>query len=443
MATDKKPGDKPEPMGTSSVPKKSSSRKAAPKKADAKKASPAAKAATATETSKTTSTEAKSSVDLREPPERPMSTSDKAPGISATDPVKANPVKVEPSTVEPSTVDKPKDPAATPPKAETPPPAAKAKEPATEPPQRRSTFWPLLIGGALAAALGFAAAEVDFFGTRSGQFNNLRAEIKDQDAQITALREATPEPQSVEFPALEDLTEQVAALSEQITALDGRLTTVEKQPISGGSSEAAVAAYERELEALQASVAQQRAEIEGLLDNALSVEEATADAARRATLQSAMTRITTALSAGRPFAAPLAELQAEGADDVPAALTDVAETGVTTLINLQTRFPDAARAALSTARTDAGPDGEGGFGGFLRRQLGARSVAPREGTDPDAVLSRAEAAVGDARLTDALAEIDTLPEPAQAAMADWLADARARQAAEAAADALSQRLTAN
>ena len=39
--------------------------------------------------------------------------------------------------------------------------------------------------------------------------------------------------------------------------------------------------------------------------------------------------------------------------------------------------------------------------------------------------------------------IETLPAPAQDAMAEWLADARARQAAETAANELSQRLTAN
>ena len=79
----------------------------------------------------------------------------------------------------------------------------------------------------------------------------------------------------------------------------------------------------------------------------------------------------------------------------------------------------------------------------MRRQLGARSVQPREGSDPDAVLSRAEAAVRDGDLSEALNELDNLPEDVQSAMADWLADARARVAAEAAINDLSQRLTAN
>ena len=72
-----------------------------------------------------------------------------------------------------------------------------------------------------------------------------------------------------------------------------------------------------------------------------------------------------------------------------------------------------------------------------------RSVAPREGDDPDAVLSRAEAAIKSGDLETTLTELDTLPEDAQAVIADWRAEADARVAARAAADALAQRLTAD
>ena len=328
------------------------------------------------------------------------------------------------------------------------PPARAEGKPApvvtTEPEAEKSgsVFWPLLIGGGLAAALGFLASEMNMLGTR-GDTGDLRALLSEQQAQIAELQSAEPMVPEIEFPELDGLTSEVASLSEALGALDARLTEVEKRPITGGSSEAAVAAYERELAALQASVEEQRSEIEGLLNNALSVEEATAEAARSATLQAALTRITAAINGGKPYASALADLQANGLDDVPAALADNADNGVVTLINLQTRFPDAARAALSTARASGNDEDTGGVGSFLRRQLGARSVAPREGTDPDAVLSRAEAAVRDGRLIDALAELDTLPENSQSAMDVWLADARARQAAESAAEDLSQRLTAN
>ncbi|MGJ8615665.1 MAG: mitofilin family membrane protein [Sulfitobacter sp.] len=317
-----------------------------------------------------------------------------------------------------------------------------AMPPKAEAEKSGGVFLPLLIGGALAAILGFLASEMNLLGTR-GDTSDLRATLTKQQAQIVELQNAEPQVPEIDLPDVDGIKSEISALSETVAGMEARLTEVEKRPITGGSSTAAVAAYERELAALQASVEEQRSEIEGLLNNALSVEEATADAARNATLQGALTRITAAINGGKPFASALADLQANGLNDIPAALSETSENGVVTLINLQTRFPDAARAALSAARANGSDETASGVGGFLKRQLGARSVAPREGTDPDAVLSRAEAAVRDGRLTDALAEIDTLPEISQSAMEDWLADARARQSAEAAAEDLSQRLTAN
>jgi hypothetical protein len=61
-----------------------------------------------------------------------------------------------------------------------------------------------------------------------------------------------------------------------------------------------------------------------------------------------------------------------------------------------------------------------------------RSLAPREGNDPDAVLSRAEAALAAGDLGTALAEAAALPEAGQAAMAGWVGLAAVRQAATAA-----------
>ena len=80
------------------------------------------------------------------------------------------------------------------------------------------------------------------------------------------------------------------------------------------------------------------------------------------------------------------------------------------------------------------------IGDFFRSQLGMRSLVPREGDSPDAILSRAEAALRDARLGAALAELENLPEGARAALDDWIARATQRQEALSAADALSDRL---
>ncbi|MBD3665192.1 COG4223 family protein [Sulfitobacter aestuariivivens] len=314
-------------------------------------------------------------------------------------------------------------------------------------------MWPLVIGGVIAAVLGFLAAELDTFGTKP-QTEDLRralaaqqeqiaaqdAWIKSREESLVALEKNVLE---LDMSVVEALSTTAETLTTQLEDIDARLTAVEKQPISGGGSEAAVAAYERELAKLQASVEEQRAEIEGLLDNALSVEEATADAARMATLQGALTDITTAINAGQPFSDAVATLTENGMDDVPDALTAVADSGVATLNSLQARFPDDARISLTAARA-SGEDGEeAGVGSFLRRQLGARSVAPRDGDDPDAVLSRAEAAVRDGQLAQALEELEALTPAAKDAMQNWLADAQTRHAAVTATKDLSQSLTAN
>lgn len=309
--------------------------------------------------------------------------------------------------------------------------------------ERRSTFMPLVLGGLVAGALGFAAAEYNWFSTRA-QDDGLNATVSQQGDRLTALESAEPVAPDVDFPALDELTTNVAGLSEALTDIEARLAIVEERPApDGGTSVAENTAFEQELQALKASAEEQRAEIATLLSNAQSVEEATAAAAKSAQIQSAVSQITTAIGAGQPFDDTIEMLSENGITDMPAALTDVAGEGVVSLSNLQARFPDTARAALGVARTSGAMEGETGVGGFFKRQLGARSTAPREGADPDAVLSRAEAAMQDGGLDAALSEIDTLPEDVQSAMQDWLDDAHARNAAQLATQDLSQSLTAN
>ena len=81
---------------------------------------------------------------------------------------------------------------------------------------------------------------------------------------------------------------------------------------------------------------------------------------------------------------------------------------------------------MAAARASEGSGGSG-IGNFLKTQLQARSVTPKDGDDADAVLSRAEAALKDGRLSDTLAELDTLPEASKAEMSPWMEAAKARQ----------------
>ena len=316
--------------------------------------------------------------------------------------------------------------------------------PVQEPQESRSVFLPLVLGGLIAGGVGFAAAEYNWFNTRSPSDDGLKITVSEQAERLTALENAEAVTPDVDLSAVDDLTSQIASLSETLTDIEARLKTVEQRP--AGNNVAVVedrSAFEQEFKELRASAEEQRAEIAALLSNAQSVEAANTNAARSAQLQAALTQINTAISSGQPFADTLSMLSDNGVDDIPAALTDVATDGVATLNNLQTRFPDSAREALGVARTSGAMEGESGVGGFLKRQLGARSTAPREGADPDAVLSRAEAVMRDGGLDAALTELDALPQDVQSAMQDWLEDARARNAAQIATQDLSQSLSAN
>lgn len=328
-------------------------------------------------------------------------------------------------------------------------------EPTPTPPPPKSTpaaqgssggFWLLILGGVLAAALGFLASELDLLGRQAvnddlrAQNKELRQMLSDQEARIAELESAEPAvaAQGIAQGDLDAVTTRIDGLSDNLAALDERLTVVEKQPVASGdgTSAAAIAAYERELATLQTTV-------QDMIESARNVEQATENAAAEARAREALADITVALGSGQPFADAVNTLNDAGQIDVPESVVETADSGVVTLSNLQDRFPDAARTALDAARAAGEVEGESGVGGFLRRQLGARSVAPREGDDPDAVLSRAGAAVRDGQLSAALAELDTLSPDTQAAIQDWLDDARARAAAEAAVQDLSQSLTAN
>ena len=333
-------------------------------------------------------------------------------------------------------------------KAESEPEEVGAKEPevvpnapAPQPAQEsKSIFLPLVLGGIVAGALGFMASEYEVFGNADADITTkLRNDLNTQQERIAALETSVP-------PAVDIPTVDLSPIEAQLATLQERIASLEDRPVvsvPAGVDEEAVAAYTAELEALKASAETQRSEIAALLDNAKSVEQATAEAAKAASAQSAITKIVSAIDAGQPYPDAMATLNALELGEIDPALAASADSGVATLSVLQSDFPDQARTALATARASGVEEGQQGLGGFLKRSLGARSVAPREGNDPDAVLSRAEAAIKTGDLATTLTELDNLPEEAQAAIADWRAAADARFAARNAADALAQRLTAD
>ena len=301
-------------------------------------------------------------------------------------------------------------------------------------------IWPLL-GGALAAAAGYGVAQYVPNGwpmasvvtlqtqvaVLSDQVQTLQADLQKADARLASL-ETAPAPQSD---------------AGQIAALELRLAALESKPMPAGTDSAALDQLRAEVAAIKTNgAAVMSAQVQADLDAKVQATEAkltaieqSAQAQAAATLtRAALGQIAAALDSGAPYPSAIAALA--GAD-IAVVLTDNATAGLPSLQALQASFPDSARTALEAAlRANMGESWSERVGNFLRTQVGVRSLTPRDGPDPDAILSRAEAALTAGDVAQALAEIATLPTPAQDALSAWRVQAQLRLDAQAALAAL-------
>lgn len=376
-------------------------------------------------------------------------------GAGQNPPARRKPAK---DRAEPAPKDAPQDIPAEPVR-ETSAPVASA--PAQKVVVKKTGFWPVVLGGVVAAGLGSAAtiwalphlpagwlpeppapaatpAEVDVAAIRSeavaaaqaattGQIDALRAELAAQP------QDAAPDAPA--GPSAEDL----AALRQQIEAQAAQIGELTARPQIDPDLAARVQALAGQADTLerqlQTAAQAAQAQINAAQAEAQQLQEAAAESTRRAEAVAAIAALQSALDRGVTPDEARQTLESAGLE-APEALT----RQIPSLDSLQASFPEAARAALRTSLRQDSAAGNGSlFGNFLRAQTGARSVEPREGTDPDAVLSRADAAVHEGRIAEALTEIEALPEEARAApaMADWLAGATAYRDAQAALSDLS------
>lgn len=336
-------------------------------------------------------------------------------------------------------------------------PVAPAPPPA---PPRQSggagAFFGLVLGGVLAAGAGFGLARFMPDLVPMGSDNALSATVAAQAEEIAALRAElaalpAPDPQiDARLSALEAAPSDSTALDDRLAALEAEIADLRARPNTGGSAAspemlAELAALKEQVASLgtggtvpadviaAAEAAEARLKAAEASATAMAEQaEAAAAAARRG---AALDRITAALDSGAPYASALPEL---GGADLPPVLVDNAAVGLPTVADLADSFPEAARSALEAAlRANMGESWTDRVSSFLRSQTGLRSLTPREGNDPDAVLSRAEAALAQGRVADAITELAAMPEAGKPALADWLALAQTRVDAEAAVAALA------
>lgn len=341
----------------------------------------------------------------------------------------------------------PEPPQPEPPQPELPQPAPPQPRPAqpAPPAARRGGLLAPLLGGALAAIAGFALAQFDLLGLQP-------PDPAPQPApEIVALSDRQAELQAAAgegAAALARLTEATEALAARIAALenapppdltrlddlDRRLAAIETMPATGAASGAALAARLRALEqAIAEHPARDAAEIDAALARLAAFE---AEAAARTARATAAAERAAALAALRAAAAGGAGFQAElaalGDPDLAGTLAPHV-AGVATLATLRADFPDAARAALAVARQPGADEGWlARLTDFLADQTAARPVTPLAGDTPEAVLSRAEFALGEGRIADALAELAALDGTVRAPLDPWITAATARLAVDAA-----------
>nr|WP_319248747.1 hypothetical protein [uncultured Celeribacter sp.] len=301
---------------------------------------------------------------------------------------------------------------------------------------KRAGFVAAFLGGVICLGLGYGAAQFvkpDGWPFPGANTDVLTQKIADLETELADVRTehsqglASVQAQLGDLKSGLDTGPEIADLQDQLAALEDRLTTLEDAPAAEAViSPDATAAYERQLAEMREKLNSEIARLDEANQAALAEQAQAEAAALKAQLRARVDE-------GLPYAALLSEV--DGA--VPPVLSEHAATGISSVSALKEGFAPAARAALVTASNAAHEAGEQSwFKTALQTQLGLRSTKPKDGDDPDAVLSRAEQAVREVRFADAIALIDTLPDGAHTKMQSWVAQAQTRLDVIAALDEL-------
>jgi len=238
----------------------------------------------------------------------------------------------------------------------------------------------------------------------------------------------------------DDIAAKAAQAQEQAAAAEKAINDL-RTSVQSASREASNAVAPSQLDdvrqqiaALEQSVKAVRADLDRsirTLDGRISKAGA-ADRAARLALSASVLQMK--VTSGAPYAPELAQAKSLGADQqVLAPLDRFAVSGVPGTSALAVQLLDVIPAMRKAA-------GAAESGAFLDRLLANASklvrIRPAEapvGDGPADVLARIEAKAANGNVTDALADLARLPPPVRAPAQAWIAKAKARQDALAAA----------
>ncbi|MBY6262888.1 hypothetical protein EI613_13365 [Azospirillum sp. 412522] len=249
-----------------------------------------------------------------------------------------------------------------------------------------------------------------------------------------------------------------------LSALTQRIDALEKRPAAPPDTGAAdaqkaladrLAALEQKVTAASgnAQAAQQlRGEVDSLKQQVTSVNQAVSERQDAATAAQALVlaagQLRASLSGGQPFQQDLQAVRALNIADAGVtqpldAVAPYAAKGIPTRAQLTDRFqPLAGEIVRAEIRGEGNSWIDSAVGKLSTLVTVRREGGGVVGTTADAVVARAEAALAAGNLAKAVEELSALQGPAAQTAAPWLADAKARLAADQAARQLNDRAIA-
>lgn len=270
----------------------------------------------------------------------------------------------------------------------------------------------------------------------------LKAELAALAQKLDKLEKA-PAPAAATAPAqpdprVADLVAQLGALKGDVARVGDALATLAARPAADAGAASALLAVEGKLKDLQSQIADIRK---------AEAEAAAAPSPVSPAVAAALAQLRAAVAEGKPFAAELkAARDASGADAELAkaldALAPLAASGAPTVAALTARFqPLPSEIVRADNRGEAG-DWIGHVQGVAMTLVTVRPRGAAEGDGAAALAARAEAALAAGKLSVAVDELAKLQGPAAKPVQPWLAGAKARLAADAAAEAALNRAVA-
>ncbi|WP_417770172.1 hypothetical protein [Stappia sp.] len=237
---------------------------------------------------------------------------------------------------------------------------------------------------------------------------------------------------------LETVKGEIASLTEGTSTLAQTLDAVRTRIDALGGDLDRLGKGQSALETrLDSGLKDASARVAALEERVAPIEAQMGDASARETAARAVavSALKSAMDRGAPFATELAAVASALPQDTDlSALAARAEAGVPTRAALRDGFAAAARRMSAAMDAPAEGDLVDSLLSNARSLVSVRQPGESDAATPQAALGRMEARVGRGDLAAALEAYDELPQDVRAEGAEWVGDARARLAADALVD---------